>query len=152
MRCLASILAAATLLAAPLAAQERATTDTAPAAHPLPAALAPSTVERAAVRPPRGFDPLELGLFTGVVVGMTVGGVYGSLTHEDRCARQGDECMLSREVETGLFAIMGGSVGMLIGAGTSYLLNRPERAQHPAPLTVAPDAGGALRVELTLRH
>lgn len=142
---------AATLLAPPLTAQDGGTLDAVTSIiHPLPAKLAPRAIGRAAVGPTRG-DQLELGLVTGMLVGMAVGGVYRSLTYDSDCSRFEEECMFSREMETVLFSLMGGSLGGIIGAGTSYVLNRP-RAPRPAPLHVAPAADGGMRVGLTLRH
>jgi hypothetical protein len=142
---------AATLLARPLAAQDRGMPDAvASIIQPLPAELAPRAIEGAAVGPTRG-DQLELGLVTGMLVGMAVGGVYRSLTYDDGdCSRLEKECM-SREMETVVFALMGGSLGGIIGAGASYFLNRP-RTPQPAPFHVAPAAEGGMRVGLTLRH
>lgn len=143
---------AAALLAAPLAAQDRGTPPDAMVSivPPLPAELAPTSIERAAVGPARG-DQLELGLVTGMLVGMAVGGVYRSLTYDEGdCSPLEEECM-SREMETVLFALMGGSLGGIIGAGTSYFLNRP-RSPRPAPLHVAPAPEGRMRVGVTLRH
>ena len=142
---------AATLLAAPLAAQDRGTPDAvASIVQPLPVELAPRAIERAAVGPTRG-DQLELGLVTGMLVGMAVGGVYRSLTWDDRdCSPLEEECM-SREMETVLFALIGGSLGGIIGGGTSYLLNRP-RSSRTQGLRVAPAADGGMRVGVMLRH
>jgi hypothetical protein len=142
---------ATTLLAAPLTAQGRGTPDAvASIVQPLPVELAPRAIERAGVGATRG-DQLELGLVTGMLVGMAVGGVYRSLTYASDCAQFEEECMFSREMETVLFALIGGSLGGIIGGGTSYLLNRP-RTPRPAPLHVAPAAEGGMRVGLTLRH
>jgi hypothetical protein len=142
---------AVTVLAAPLAAQERATSEPAPSIQPLPVELAPAAAEPASLRP-RRHDPVEMGFITGILVGLTVGGTYGYLTYDERCARLEGDCMLSRDVETVLFSVIGGSLGSLIGMGTTYLLDRRDRRGGTAPLTVAPDAAGALRVEVTLRH
>ena len=139
---------ALTLLAAPLAAQPVGTAH----ARPLPAALAPRAAERAVASPRAAADPVELGLLTGMLVGMTVGGTYGYVTYDDRCGRPEDGCMLAREVETGLFGIVGGARGGVIGAGTMYLLDRRDRGRGTAPIRLAPGAGGAMRVEMTLWH
>lgn len=139
---------ALTLLAGPLAAQQGGT----PSGRPLPAALAPPAAERTVASPRVAADPVELGLLTGMLVGMTVGGTYGYVTYDDRCGRPEDECMLAREVETGLFGIVGGALGSVIGAGTMYLLDRRDHGRDAAPIRLAPAAGGAMRVEMTLRH
>lgn len=144
-------LLAATLLATPLAAQDRGAMEAvASLLPPLPAELAPTVVDRAAAGPTRG-DQLELGLVTGMLVGMAVGGVYRSLTYDSDCSQFEEECMFSREMETVLFSLMGGSLGGIIGAGTSYFLNRP-RTPPAQGLRVAPAAEGGMRVGLTLRH
>ncbi|HEX6037844.1 hypothetical protein [Longimicrobium sp.] len=153
MRLPSILVLAVTLLAAPLAAQEPA-----PSARPLPTELAPRRADVGSVRSARWDDHLELGVITGMLVGMTVGGTYGSLTYEDRCARQEDECMFTRGVETSLFAILGGGLGALIGGGTMALLDHRDSRRRPpapltlAPLTIVPDATGAMRVEVVLRH
>ena len=93
---------------------------------------------------------MELGLITGVLVGMTVGGVYGSAAYD--CDVPNDDCLLSREMESMLFSAMGGSLGGIIGMGTSYLLNRRPAPALAAPVGVAPAAQGGMSVGVTLRH
>lgn len=140
------VVVAAAMLAAPLAGQTAPT----PPPQPLPGPLTPTVIQRTKVRP-AWEDHLELGMFTGILVGMTVGGVYGSLTYDSRCPTL-DDCMLAREVDTTIFAIMGGSLGGIIGTGTTFLLNRGKtRETTVSSLDVAP-AAGAMRVGVTLRH
>jgi hypothetical protein len=95
-------------------------------------------------------DGLELGLLTGVVVGTVTGGVYGAGFARE-CGEESD-CTLSREYKTMILAIVGGALGGLIGAGTSYLLGtRNPLGETDAPLAVSSAAGG-VSIGVTLRH
>lgn len=150
------------LLSIPAAAQTRMM----PSARLLPAALVPSPVEPGTRH--AALSPVEVGGLTGMAVGLVVGGIYGSLTYEDRCGQPEDGCTLGRGMDTGVFAIIGGSLGGVIGAGTGALLGlrggRGDASAHAdrapltlAPLTVArlsvvPGTDGAMRVEVRLRH
>ena len=115
----------------------------------MPDGLTPRGAERATGRA-AALEPVEVGLMTGMLAGMVVGGVYGSLTYDGRCGSPEDGCTLARGMDTGVFAIVGGALGGLVGAGTSALLHR-RRDRRPAPLTVEPGADGTMRVGVMLR-
>jgi hypothetical protein len=156
MRLSSILIALATLLAAPVAAQEGAVPHAARSVRPLPAELAPRATEPAE-RGRAALHPVEIGGLTGMLVGMAVGGIYGSATYDDRCGDPEDGCTLGRGMDTGVFALIGGSLGGLIGAGTGALLGLRGGGGVDAPLTRAPVtlaliAGGAVRVEVRLRH
>jgi hypothetical protein len=151
IRSMLPVLAAA-LLAFPLAAQEHAVPQSASFVQPLPVELAPRAAERGALRSPLA-DQMELGLVTGVLVGMGVGVVYRSVTYDRHCGRlEEDRCLLSREVETMAFSMIGGSLGGLIGVVSSRFLHPGGRAPVAAPVHVVPAAEGGMTVGVTLRH
>lgn len=134
------------LLASPLAAQQdHAVPHVAPSLQPLPAELAPGKRKHADVRAVQP-DPLELGLITGAVVGMAVGGTYRFLTYDtDRVPTEGCSIM-SREMDTLIFSIVGGSLGAVIGGATGYLLGRSDA------VGVEPAKGGGVRMGVKVRH
>jgi hypothetical protein len=138
--------AATLLLASPIAAQQdHAAPQVASSLHPLPAELAPGKRKHAYVRAVQP-DPLELGLLTGVVVGMVVGGTYRFLTYDtDRVPTDGCS-MMSREMETLIFSIVGGSLGGVIGGATGYLLGRRDA------VGVEPVPGSGVRMGVKVRH
>jgi hypothetical protein len=143
----------ATLFASSLAAQARVEGQpTASAIQPLPSVLVPERSPADAAEARRAAaGPLELGLITGAVVGVATGGVYGAAFAKE-CGTESD-CDLSREYKTMIFAIIGGSLGSIIGAGTSYLLGtRSPPRDGAAPLAVSPNAAGGVNVGVTLRH
>jgi hypothetical protein len=134
------------LLASPIAAQkDHAEPHVAPSLQPLPAELAPGKRKHADVRSVQP-DALELGLITGVVVGMAVGGTYRYLTYDtDRVPTAGCSIM-SREMETLIFSIVGGSLGGVIGGATGYLLGRRDA------VSVEAGKGGGVRMQVKVRH
>lgn len=113
--------------------------------QPLPRSLAPSTVSTAAPVGPT----VENGMITGAIVGATVGGLYGAFFAKE-CGTESD-CDLSREMKTVTFVSIGGALGVVIGAGTAFLLGW-RGAQPPSPLRIAPDADGRMSVGVALRH
>ena len=131
------------LFASPIAAQkDHAEPHVAP---PLPAELVPGKRKDADVRSVQP-DALELGLITGAVVGMAVGGTYRYLTYDtDRVPTDGCSIM-SREMETLIFSIVGGSLGGVIGGATGYLLGRRDA------VSVEPGKGGGVRMGVKVRH
>jgi hypothetical protein len=130
---------AGVLLAPSLAAQE--------AASPLPALLVPAWEVEAAAQ-----DRAMVGGVTGLLVGMTVGGLYGAFLAEE-CTGEEGGCDLSREMKSMVYGVIGGGLGGLIGLGTSFVLGdgaAPSAAS--APIALAPTPDGGLRVGMTLRH
>jgi hypothetical protein len=139
---------AAALLATPVAAQH-ADPSVSTAARPLPAILLPRMETARADGAATPGEILETGALTGMAVGALTGGLYGAFAAKE-CGVESD-CDLSPEVKTATFVLIGGALGGLIGTGMSFVLG--QRAAAPAsPLTIAPDADGATRIGLTLRH
>jgi hypothetical protein len=109
----------------------------APAAPSRPADAVP-------MRELRGRDldaRMLIGMGFGVALGAPAGAVYGYARFEP-C---GDECLLSRGMETMLYGLMGASAGGLLGSVVGALW--PGR--RPA-VAVAPDGRGGLAVGLAL--
>jgi hypothetical protein len=134
------------LFASPIAAQQdRASPGVAPSLQPLPAELAPGKrkhVDVRAVQP----DGLELGLLTGAVVGMAVGGTYRYVTYDTGRVPSDGCSIMSREMETLIFSIVGGSLGGVIGGATGYLLGRRDA------VSVEPGKGGGVSMGVKVRH
>jgi hypothetical protein len=138
----------AALFASPLAAQDEAMAHASASIQPLPPILAPRLVSAE----PRSaaMDPIEAGALTGMLVGATLGGLYGAF-FADECGVE-DGCTLSREVKAVGFVAIGGGLGGIIGLGMSYLLNRNADGPDSAPLRVEAGAQGGVSVGMRLRH
>ena len=104
-----------------------------------PAAVSPSP-------PPDRTSQILLGAGIGVLAGSLVGGVYGHLQY-DPCV---EDCLLSRPMESVLFAMVGGSAGGLLGAFVGGLW--PERRYESARVSIAPSTSNGIVVSLGLRH
>jgi hypothetical protein len=128
-----------------LAAIFFASTAAAQQIQPLPQSLVPSAVSAEAPVGPT----VENGMLTGALVGATVGGLYGAFFARE-CGVETD-CDLSRGMKTVTFITIGGALGTVIGAATSFMLGW-RGAQPPSDLRVAPDADGRMTVGVSLRH
>jgi hypothetical protein len=138
MRILSILPALATVfVSSTLAAQE---------IRPLPEMLTPG----AALAVPAEMKPIEVGAITGMVVGATVGGLYGAFVAKE-CGVESD-CTLSRGVKTVTFVAIGGGLGGLIGLGTSFLLSWRAPQPEYAPLRIAPTTDGGMSIGVSLRH
>jgi hypothetical protein len=140
-------LVAAVVVAVPAAAQPAFFADADPSLAPLPAVLAPggaAPVGGAAMSP----DPIELGMITGVLVGMTTGVAFATFA-ADRCGIDSD-CTLGPEYKTLIYGIVGTCLGGIIGVGTGFALGG--RREADSALAVTPLDTGGMRVGVTLRH
>lgn len=134
----------AALAAVPAAAQPAFRADAVPSIQPLPALLAPGGAVPA-VSP----DAIDLGMITGVLVGMTTGVAFATFA-ADRCGVDSD-CTLGPEYKTLIYGIIGGCLGGIIGLGTTFALGgRPGQAD--SALGVTPLDTGGMSVGVTLRH
>lgn len=141
-----SILLLTAFAAVPATAQS--TFDATRSIHPLPPTLAPGG-EPSTGTSRMAADPMARGLLTGMLVGMTTG-VGFAVTVADRCGVESD-CTLAPEYKTFVYGVIGGSLGALIGVGTTFLLG--EDATPPAEasaLTLVPDGDG-MRAGVRLR-
>jgi hypothetical protein len=138
----------AALSASSLAAQDGAMAHAGASIQPLPEILAPRLISRDART--AGLDPIEAGALTGMLVGATLGGVYGAF-FADECGVE-DGCTLSREVKAVGFVAIGGALGGIIGLGMSYLLNRNATGPDSAPVRVEAGAEGGVSVGMRVRH
>ncbi|HST59230.1 MAG TPA: hypothetical protein VLK84_11085 [Longimicrobium sp.] len=142
-------LIAVTLAALPAAAQPEFRADAVPSIQPLPAVLVPSgavPVGGVALSP----DAIELGMITGVLVGMTTGVAFATFG-ADRCGADSD-CTLGPEYKTLIYGIVGGCLGGIIGLGTSFALGGRPGREADSGLAVLPLDTGGMRVGVTLRH
>ncbi|HYW11277.1 MAG TPA: hypothetical protein VE871_04950 [Longimicrobium sp.] len=116
--------------------------------QPLPALLAPTgavPVDGGAMSP----DAMELGMITGVLVGMTTGLGFAVFA-ADRCGVESD-CTLAPEYKILIYSIIGTTLGGIIGLGTTFALGG--RPGHPdAGLAAEPLDTGGMRIGVTLRH
>jgi uncharacterized protein YcfJ len=138
----------AALFASSLAAQDGATARASTSTQPLPEALTPRQVSADARS--AAMDPIETGALTGMLVGATLGGLYGAF-FADECGVE-DDCTLSREVKAVGFVAIGGGLGGIIGLGMSYLLNRNAAGPDSAPVRVEGGVEGGVSVGMRVRH
>lgn len=142
-------LIAAVVAAAPAAAQPAFRADAVPSIQPLPAVLAPGGAvpgDGAAMSP----DPIELGMITGVLVGMTTGVAFATFA-ADRCGIDSD-CTLGPEYKTLIYGIVGGCLGGIIGLGTSFALGGGPGREADSALAVTPLDTGGMSIGVMLRH